>query len=261
LTGTSRGFLANAFRVALNRSSEPSACAFTGGFAELLDLEFLMSRLYFFADEAGCFNFSRKPGASRYFIVCTIVCPSCGDLGSELLALRRELVWERTPVGEYFHATEDKQVIRDRVFALLRKHKFSVQATIMEKSKAYPRVKVTNHMFYQYGWYYHFQHIVPKLIAKGDELHITTASVGTQKGQAVFSTAVNNVVQQVLRASDRHRTNFCRSIADPCLQAADYCTWAIQKKWEAGDLRSYELIKDRINHEIDMWSHGNVHQY
>jgi hypothetical protein len=71
-----------------------------------------------FADEAGCFNFSRNPGASKYYIVCTISCSSCADLGAALLNLRRELVWEELPVREYFHASEDKQVIRNRVFAL-----------------------------------------------------------------------------------------------------------------------------------------------
>jgi hypothetical protein len=133
-----------------------------------------MSRFFVFADEAGCFNFSRNPGASKYFIVCTIACQSCGELGSSLLALRRELIWEGAPVGEYFHATEDRQPVRDRVFKTLAEHEFSVQATIMEKSKAYPRVRATDHLFYQYGWYYHFKNAAPKIVrADTDELHVT----------------------------------------------------------------------------------------
>jgi Protein of unknown function (DUF3800) len=220
-----------------------------------------MTRLFIFSDEAGNFNFSRRPGASKYYIVCTIACTSCNALSSDLLELRRELIWRNAPLGEYFHACKDKQVVRDRVFELLQKHEFAVQATIMEKSKAYPHVRRTDHMFYQYAWYYHFSHVAPKIIKGATELHITTASIGTLRGQGVFSTAVNNVVQQVLRSNRNHRTNFCRSIADPCLQAADYCTWAIQRKWEGQDERSYTLIKDRISHEVDMWSHGDVHQY
>ena len=46
-----------------------------------------MSRLFVFADEAGNFNFSRREGASKYFIVCTIACDTCEQLGSGLLAL------------------------------------------------------------------------------------------------------------------------------------------------------------------------------
>jgi hypothetical protein len=134
-----------------------------------------MSRLFIFADEAGCFNFTRKPGASRYYIVCTISCSSCATLGTSLLDLRRQLIWEKAPVDEYFHASEDKQVVRDRVFAELQKHKFSIEATILEKSKAYPQVRPTNHRFYQYGWFYHFKYAARKMINSAiTELQITT---------------------------------------------------------------------------------------
>jgi|ERR1700730_7977422 len=219
-----------------------------------------MSRLFIFADEAGCFNFSRNPNASRYYIVCTIACRACATLGSGLFDLRRELIWQKAPVREFFHASEDKQEVRDRVFAFLGKHDFSIQATIMEKSKAFPHVRPTNHRFYQYGWFFHFKNAAPKIIKDTTELHITAASVGTLKGQARFTDAVNDVVQQVVKGQT-YRTHFCRAIADPCLQAADYCTWAIQRKWERKDMLSYNLIKDRINHEFDMWSHGTKHHY
>ena len=112
-----------------------------------------MSRLFFFADEAGDFNFSRHPKASKYYIVCTITCDSC-SIGTALLDLRRDLIWNKAPVAEYFHAAEDKQAIRDRVFDVLKAQNFSIQATIMEKSKAQPHVRITNHRFYHYGWYY-----------------------------------------------------------------------------------------------------------
>jgi hypothetical protein len=220
-----------------------------------------MSRLFIFADEAGCFNFSRKPGASRYYIICTISCTSCSDLGSSLLELRRELVWSGAEIGDYFHASEDKQAVRDRVFAVLQTHNFSVQATIMEKSKAYPHIRKTNERFYKYGWFFHFKYAASKMIDfDTTELQITTASVMTKKAQGVFSDAVNDVVQQTVSGTP-YRTNFCPAMADPCVQAADYCTWAIQRRWERNELRSYELIKDRIVHEFDMWAHGNAHQY
>ncbi len=154
-------------------------------------------------------------------------------------------------------------MIRDRVFKELANHDFSVQATVLEKSKAYPRVRTTDHLFYQYGWFYHFKNTAPKVIKDGvSELHVTAASIGTKNRQTAFSTAVNNVVQQVLRSGEKkHRTNFCPAMADPCLQAADYCTWAIQRRWEGRDVRSYDLIKERINHEFDLWAHGDKHQY
>ena len=41
--------------------------------------------------------------------------PDC-SAGDELLALRRDMVWRGLPVREEFHATEDRQVVRDEVY-------------------------------------------------------------------------------------------------------------------------------------------------
>ncbi len=90
---------------------------------------------YVFADEAGCFTFSRAPNISRYFILCTITTADC-TLSEALNQLRRKLVWGQFPLDDYFHCTSDKQAVRDEVFSELLKHDFKIQATILEKSKA-----------------------------------------------------------------------------------------------------------------------------
>ena len=44
-------------------------------------------------------------------------------------------------------------------------------------------------------------------------------------------------------------------------QIADYCCWAIYRKWEKGDLRSHDLIKNKIRSEFDMFAKGNIKYY
>jgi hypothetical protein len=53
------------------------------------------------------------------------------------------------------------------------------------------------------------------------------------------------------------------SAKDPLLWAADYCAWAIQRRWESGfvDLRSHDLIKGNLATEFDLWEKGNKHYY
>jgi Protein of unknown function (DUF3800) len=218
-----------------------------------------MRRRFIFADEAGDFQFVRGANISRFFIVCTVIMDTC-DVGRDLLALRRELAWKKAPLGDYFHATADKQEIRDAVFKLIRDCDFTVQATIMEKSKAQPQVRISHERFYQYGWLYHFRYGVARRVRPRDELLITAASVKTKKAQGVFTNAVNDVIQQHIDRS-QWRTSFCPCACDPCLQVADYCTWAIQRKWERNDARSYNLIRDRISYEFDLWNHGKRHYY
>src|SRR5512143_1298150 len=106
---------------------------------------------YVFADEAGNFDFSNAPSASRYFILCTVTADHC-EAGDELLRLRRELGWKGLHLDRAFHAPEDPQAIRDEVYALLAGLDFRVDATIFEKRKALPRLRDPQ-QFYKLAWY------------------------------------------------------------------------------------------------------------
>jgi hypothetical protein len=218
-----------------------------------------MPRQYLFADEAGCFAFKRGNGASRYYIVCTILMESC-EVGHDLLALRRRLSWEGRPLRDYFHCSPEKQEIRDEVFAVLQQHPFTVHATIMEKSKAQPQTRTSEDRFYKYGWLYHLRHSTGLYLRRDSELHITAATIGTKKKRVAFEDAIRDVCRQVV-PTKQFRTAFWPCETDPCLQAADYCTWAIQRKWEMGDTRSYDLIADRVTYEYDLWQRGTHHYY
>ena len=156
-----------------------------------------MARLHIFADEAGDFEFSRKQNVSRYFILCTVAMDSC-HVADDLLNLRRQLAWDGFNLGDYFHATVDKQLVRDEVFNLITNHDFSVQATIMEKSKAQTQVRTSRARFYQYGWLYHFRHSTRSLLNGMPELMVTTASIGTKKERASFASAVKDAMRQTI---------------------------------------------------------------
>ena len=218
-----------------------------------------MPEQFFFADEAGCFTFNRGLNVSKYFILCTISCEDC-SFSSDLIALRRRLAFDGFELGDYFHATSDKQAVRDKVFSLLIACAFKIQATIMEKSKALPRIRANQPEFYKYGWFFHFKHGVKNVILPDKKTLVTAASLGTKKERRSFENSVNSVLTQTLQKIP-WKVDFPPAGSDPCVQAADYCAWAIQRKWEKNDLRSYELIKHKITYEFDLWSHGTKHHY
>ncbi|MBB4351594.1 DUF3800 domain-containing protein [Aliirhizobium cellulosilyticum] len=218
-----------------------------------------MTERYLFADEAGCFTFNREPNISRYFILCTVTTSSL-DVGDALHRLRHKLIWEGKDAGDFFHATVQKQEIRDRVFETILGHKFMVQATICEKAKAQPQVRADKARFYKYPWFYHLKHGLARHIPEDTELLVTTASLGTKREKLTFTNALDDVMRQTVR-NGKWAVDFRPSQADPCLQLADYCAWAIQRKWERGDTKSYDLIADRITYEFDMWKHGTKLYY
>lgn len=217
-----------------------------------------MADRYVFSDEAGNFDFSRNPGASRYFILGTVAASDC-QVGDDLLQLRRELGWRGVHLDRVFHATEDPQAVRDDVFEVLRRGDFRIDATILEKSKAQPHLQ-EERALYKMAWYLHFKHVAPTVATSSDRMFVIASSLGTKKKRANFHTAVDDVVQQVSPCSS-HRVAFWPAASDPCLQVVDYCVWAIQRKWERGDSRAYDLIADKIESEFDVWSVGTSHYY
>ncbi|MER8816303.1 DUF3800 domain-containing protein [Mesorhizobium sp. M0965] len=218
-----------------------------------------MKDRYLFADEAGCFTFTRQPNVSKYFIICTVTTKTL-DVSTALNSLRHRLVWEGLSIGDFFHATVDAQAVRDRVFEEMLKHEFQVQAMICEKAKAQPQVRSSKARFYKYPWYYLFKHGIAPHIVEDMRLLIIAASIGTKKERTTFTTALSDVMDQTVGGIP-WAVDFRPSHCDPGLQVADYCAWAIQRKWERGDTRSFDLIKDRISYEFDLWKHGTTLHY
>ncbi len=226
-----------------------------------------MARKYVFADESGNFDFrphQNFPGASRYFSVGTLMLPddeAVNHLTSELLGLRRELAWRGAQVRpEGFHASEDAQRIRDVVFDLLERHPARFDVTLLEKSKAQPRLRVDDPTFYKYAWYYHFRHLAWRL-RDGDELMVVAATIGTKKMRAAFRQAVTDVVTQCCPYKVKRSVQFADMAVDPCLQAADYGLWSVMRKWQGGDPRAFEQIKNKVFSEYDLFAPGRTHYY
>ena len=177
-----------------------------------------------------------------------------------LQRLRKKLLVKNLPLGDYFHATTDAQAIRDEVYTEIIKYDFTIQATICEKSKAQPQVTASKARFYKTPWYFHCKlGIVPRLTSPNG-VFITAASLGTKKEKTTFTTALDDVQKQSFPKTPC-RIDFRPCAADACLQVADYCAWAIQRKWERADERSYSIIKSRITREYDLWAHGTRHYY
>lgn len=219
-----------------------------------------MPRIHVFADESGNFDFSRGTGASRFFILTTVTFFDDRSACADLQTLRYELAWNGIDHPGPFHATEDAQVVRDAVFAALSPHAFRIDATVLEKSKAQPQLHTTNQQFYQYAWYYHMKNVAPLIATSTDELFVVAASVGTKARRASFHNAVTGCIQQVSPTTKHHAASWSAA-SDTGLQIADYCCWALARKWERGDPRPYDLIKTKVTREYDLFSRGTVHYY
>lgn len=210
-------------------------------------------------DEAGNFDFSLRQGASKYFILTSVILDDC-SAADALMDLRRQRVWEGHSLTDAFHCTTDKQLVRDQVFALIAQMNIRVDATIFEKRKTIP-ARQSMREFYKLAWYQHASHVIPLAVDNKDELHVVAASLGTKRDQIQIGGAIRDVVNQCGRTQDTTHVSHWPASTDPCLQIADYCCWAIQRKWEGSDARSHILINHLIRTEYDRWSKGRVNYY
>lgn len=219
-----------------------------------------MAKLRLFSDETGNFDFSRGADATKYFGVGTLVAEESAAraLTADLQALRYMLTESGAVDVRPFHAAKDKQAVRDEVFKVLARHTFRFDVTLLEKSKALPRVRVTDDYFFKHAWFYHFKYIAPTL--RRDDLVVIAAELGLKAQRQLFRAAVQDVLNQCL-PSQRHHVAFWPSGTEYGLQAVDYCLWAVFRKWERGDPRSYDLIKDKVRSEFDLFGTGTRHWY
>lgn len=219
-----------------------------------------MGRIHVFGDEAGDLTFkpARAPGISQHFIIGTVAMDDC-SIAEDLTALRRELSWDGLHLDE-FHATVDRQAVRDRVFEIIASHPLRFDATIFEKRKAYPYTYRDPLYFYKLAWFNHFKHVAPEIVDARDELLVVASSLQIKRKQkttkAAVHEAVKSVVDQVSPTVVCHCA-FSPAKSDPCLQVADYLTWAVQRKHESGDLRSYKQVEHLIKSDYDFFRFGS----
>jgi Protein of unknown function (DUF3800) len=96
--------------------------------------------LYIFLDESGNLDFSSN--GSRFFQLTGVIQERPFEAHKLLCDLRYDLIEAGADV-QRFHATEDKQEVRNRVFSIIRQYldKVKIDALIVEKRKTHPNRK------------------------------------------------------------------------------------------------------------------------
>jgi hypothetical protein len=217
-----------------------------------------MATIYVYADESGDLVFRRPPSGSRYYLVTTVTLQDC-SVGDALLQLRRELALAGQPAPDsYFHASHDRLVVRQQVFGLLGQHSFRVDATVLDKPKTQPHLSTAPQRFVKQAWYMHFKYVLAQAASPTDQLLVVVAAQGTRGERRAFARALWDVGSQVAGGC---RTAFWPAAADPCLQVADYCSWAIHRKWEQKDATYYNMIRGKLRSEFDVFGRSSLTYY
>ena len=216
--------------------------------------------LYIFLDESGNFDFSKT--GSRFFLLTSVTMERPFEAPKALHDLRYDLLEAREEVGDHYHATVDKQKVRNAVFEVIKTHLqgMRIDSLIVEKSKTVPALQEVEKFYPEM-----LGHLL-KYVLRGHtlsdytEVLIFPAALKTGKGKAAMEKAVRTTLARMLPDGFKYRLIYHSAKANFDIQIADYCTWAIAKKWKDQEFRPYEIIKSAIRSEFDYFR-GGTHYY
>lgn len=215
--------------------------------------------LYIFIDESGNYDFSKK--GTEYFTLSSITCTRPFNIFNQMLELKYEIIEHGTEL-EYFHASEDKQNIRDKVFDILRDNidDLRIDSVIAEKRKTYPTLQNIE-KFYPMMMRYLLNWVIKR--QKSDYTHILIFidSIPVKKKRRVIEKSLKLYLKNLPFENISYRLFFHDSKSNFGLQVVDYCNWAIFRKWSRGDRQSYDLIREGIKSAFDIFAVGREYFY
>lgn len=216
--------------------------------------------LYIFLDEAGNFDFSAK--GTKFFVLGCISKERPFHAYKELTELKYDLVELKTAI-EFFHASEDRQPTRDAVFNVICSNIDGVRydAVVVEKRKTGLKLQEPD-KFYPKMLGYLLRHVLSVHgVGKFEETIVFTDRIPVSKKRNAIEKAVKETLAEMLPKTAAYRIYHHDSKSNLDLQISDYFNWAVFRKWERQDDRSYKLIANSVKSEFDIFRTGEIFYY
>lgn len=215
---------------------------------------------YLFLDEAGNFDFS--PTGTQYFVLTSVATRRPFPVHGSLDDYKHDCL-EYGLDAEYFHCADDNARVRQRVFDLIAANVGSlrIDCLVVEKSKAEPDLR-DDKRFYPEMLGHLLKYVIPReLNGSVDEVIVITDTIPIQKKRKAIEKAIKEALSDKLPAGIRYRILHHASRSHYGLQVADYCSWAVFRKWQKSETGYYDLIKPAIQSEIDIFCSEARHYY
>lgn len=216
--------------------------------------------LYIFLDEGGNFDFS--PKGTKYFTLTALTITRPFGWDADLMALKYDEL-ERGMDAENFHATEDKQVVRDRVFTVIQAHlgMARLDTIVVPKNKVVPALQPEERFYPRILGYLLRYVVVHEPVEQFREVIVMSDAVPVKAKQRAIAKAVGATLAAMLPTDVRYRVLHHESKSCASLQVVDYCNWAIYRKWDRGDTRSYALIQRALRSEFEIFTRSKKVYY
>lgn len=152
-----------------------------------------------------------------------------------------------------FHATEDRQAIRNRVFQIIREHSAGVvvDSVIVDKRNC-PQALSDERVFYPSVLGQLLVNVLHHTdLSQFSQVIVITDRIPIQKKRNAVEAAVKETLARRLPRGIKYQLIHHESKTNFDLQIVDYLNWAIYRKWESGDARSFDQISHLVRSEAD----------
>lgn len=207
---------------------------------------------YVFLDESGNLDFSAH--GTRYFILTSISTRRPFLVTGPLDAFRHECL-EMGLSLESFHCAKDNRRVRGQVFDLIAAHldTILIDCLVIEKRKTIASLRRGDRLYPKMLGYL-LRFVVRREIDKGaEDFVVITDNLPFSGRRRPGAVVVRRTLARMLPEGTRLRVFHHASCSHYGLQLADYCCWAMFRKWERGDTSYAVRIRSALRSEFDIF--------
>ena len=205
---------------------------------------------YIFLDESGDLGFNfKKKRTSKFFVITCLFTENKRPLEKIIRKTHSELRKKHQRKIGVLHAFKAEPIVRQRLLKRLSDRACSIMTIYLNKEKVYTKLQNEKQVLYNYVVNVLLDRIYSKKSMPSIEkvLFIASRRETNKFFNENFKSYLNNQIQ------GKHNIYIEILIKTPheekSLQAVDFASWAIFRKYEYGDDSYYNLIKNKITEE------------
>lgn len=210
---------------------------------------------YIFLDESGDLGFDfKKKGTSKFFVV-TLLFLSDGTSAIEKAVKKThaELAKKHKRQIGVLHAVNEKPITRQRLLKRIAEKDCAVMTIYLNKKKVFTRLQDEKQVVYNYVTNILLDRIFTKKIVPPDK-PIELIASRRETNKFLNENFKDYLTKQV---RNNHKGSIKISIKTPDeekgLQAVDFLSWSLFRKYEKGDDSYYNLFKSKVIEESPLF--------
>lgn len=201
--------------------------------------------VYVYLDESGDLGFG-KEGSSDFFVITLLLIEDPTPLKRLVKKIRQRKLKRNLKELPEIKANNSDETVRKRFLRDLAKEEIEIHCIILDKNKVYDYLKKEKEKLYNY---------VSGIILTESTIRNKNINIIVDK-KTSRKVIIEDFNQYIVRkVEERHlfhtrvKISHYDSKNSPGLQAVDFASWSIFRKYEWNDDRYYNLIREKITTE------------